>query len=662
LLPDFPIELSTLSGALILGLADLLIKSTVIMLTAAMACILLRKSAAAVRHRIWSLAVCTVLFLPVFGNITPRMEIPLLERNLLLNTSTFIPANDSHADPVIAQLKLSDPDRSPLDGRGEAGLLDIDGTPPVREIGHKEITGVQSDIPLPILVAFSWITGVVFVLLLLLINLTIARKILRSAVPAGPSLKRIVLGLVNQVGIRRRVRLSVSSSALAPFTYGIGKPAIILRDDESSRQPDSIEAVLLHELAHIKRHDVLTQTLAQIACVFFWFNPLVWMAARLMRIERELACDDFVLNCGARPSEYARHLLELAAAGRPIHRPFWATAAMARRNHFKERIMSILSTSTNRRGAGRVTSIAIALSAVLITLPIAAMQFWSAPSTTAEAKESLAPVIQSSASEDIIQPKDGDVFKRYRPYLFKIKSMEPLAGVKATFLGREITLREQGDNIWEGITAIGQDAAAGPQTIVLKVSYTDGKVNEYTKTIQIESEPEKTRSVLLESALDLKKRKMMYLNQQKEEELDQLFSHSTENQKWNWPFILPAEGRVSMPFHTTLILDKDKRIPHEGVDLSMPEGTPVNASSTGKVILVEESTVRGNMVVIDHGGGIFTGYMHLSQVSVTRGQEVEQGEVIGLSGSTGISTGPHLHWFLNINGVYCDPMKLFEQP
>ena len=320
--------------------------------------------------------------------------------------------------------------------------------------------------------------------------------------------------------------------------------------------------------------------------------------------------------------------------------------------------MSILSTSTNRRGAGRVTSIAIALSAVLITLPIAAMQFWSASAAQAEEPQAS---FTSAVSYRILPPDDGDLFERSRHYFFKIKSELPIAAVEGEFLGKKIFFKRLG-NEWLGLSAIGPDAPEGWHTLELETRYKDGTTEKKSKSIQIGPIKEAGPASSLQS-LDIQKQKYMYFNNMREqEELDVLFSNSSEKPLWDWPFIKPAEGRVSMPFNAILILEEDKRYSHNGVDLAMPAGTPIKASSTGKVILVEDNPVRGNTVVIDHGGGVFTGYMHLAEIKVEEGQLVKQGEIIGLNGSTGISTGPHVHWFLNINGVYCDPMKLFEQP
>jgi murein DD-endopeptidase MepM/ murein hydrolase activator NlpD len=88
-----------------------------------------------------------------------------------------------------------------------------------------------------------------------------------------------------------------------------------------------------------------------------------------------------------------------------------------------------------------------------------------------------------------------------------------------------------------------------------------------------------------------------------------------------------------------------------------PLGTPIMASAAGQIVLAERLDVRGNHVVINHGWGVFTGYSHLSEIHVTRGQVVRQGQVVGLSGNTGRSGGPHIHWEVTVNGVWIDPAR-----
>ncbi len=100
---------------------------------------------------------------------------------------------------------------------------------------------------------------------------------------------------------------------------------------------------------------------------------------------------------------------------------------------------------------------------------------------------------------------------------------------------------------------------------------------------------------------------------------------------------------------------------HEGEDFSAPAGTDVTAPAAGVVVLAEPLFVRGNAVVLDHGNGVFTGYWHMSELAVRQGERVEAGQLLGRVGSTGLSTGAHLHWELRVNGVPVDPLQWVEK-
>jgi len=99
---------------------------------------------------------------------------------------------------------------------------------------------------------------------------------------------------------------------------------------------------------------------------------------------------------------------------------------------------------------------------------------------------------------------------------------------------------------------------------------------------------------------------------------------------------------------------------HAGEDFSATTGTPVYAPAAGTVLLAEKLLVRGNAVILDHGEGVVTGYWHLDELAVERGERVEAGQVLGAVGTTGLSTGAHLHWELRIRGVAVDPMQWVE--
>lgn len=137
------------------------------------------------------------------------------------------------------------------------------------------------------------------------------------------------------------------------------------------------------------------------------------------------------------------------------------------------------------------------------------------------------------------------------------------------------------------------------------------------------------------------------------------YSTFSDKPLWFFPFSSPLEGEIQITSPFGLRRAYGSAPPsdfHDGVDLKAQEGTPVYAPAPGRVILARELTLRGKMVILDHGAGVMSGFLHLSEITVGEGQKVKRREVIGKVGNTGLSTGPHLHWEVRINGVAVNPL------
>lgn len=130
--------------------------------------------------------------------------------------------------------------------------------------------------------------------------------------------------------------------------------------------------------------------------------------------------------------------------------------------------------------------------------------------------------------------------------------------------------------------------------------------------------------------------------------------------EWQTPFIMPLETMVTGIFGQKSIINREPRSPHTGVDLRGKKGEPVKAANNGSIIYTGDHFFTGNSVVIDHGGGIFSMYFHLDKINVKKGDKILKGEVVGLVGSTGRSTEPHLHWGMRINNMRIDPVSFVK--
>ena len=166
----------------------------------------------------------------------------------------------------------------------------------------------------------------------------------------------------------------MSDVAAMPATWGIVRPVALIPTEADDWSEERKRIVMLHELAHVKRWDTLTQMVAQIACAFYWFNPLAWLAARQVRIERERACDDLVLASGFRATDYGEHLLEIVRSLRSPLCTSLTSVSIARTSHFEGRLLAILDPKRNRRALTRLAVIVGLVVLSCVVIPMGAMR------------------------------------------------------------------------------------------------------------------------------------------------------------------------------------------------------------------------------------------------------------------------------------------------
>jgi len=197
----------------------------------------------------------------------------------------------------------------------------------------------------------------------------------RSSRITGGNWASLLAELREHLHLRWRVELLGNSGRTMPMTWGLWTVRVLLPEDSADWSAEQRKAVLLHELAHAKRWDCLTQLVAQATCGIYWFNPLVWFAWKRMQSERERACDDLVLSAGAKASAYAEQLLQVAAEMPAVR---WAAAAIAiaRPSKLEGRLLAILDVKQDRRamtwGAAILAVVLVAAFAVPLAMVKAA--------------------------------------------------------------------------------------------------------------------------------------------------------------------------------------------------------------------------------------------------------------------------------------------------
>ena len=138
--------------------------------------------------------------------------------------------------------------------------------------------------------------------------------------------------------------------------------------------------------------------------------------------------------------------------------------------------------------------------------------------------------------------------------------------------------------------------------------------------------------------------------------LKAVYSVVTPNRFWEGQFKMPVSGRLTSPFGSVRTFNDGSTRRHTGYDFQLTAGVPIMAAASGRVVFARHMDIHGNIVIIDHGWGVFSSYSHMKEMYVVPGQQVLQGEVLGVSGNTGRSTGPHLHWEVAVNGVWVNPI------
>ena len=143
--------------------------------------------------------------------------------------------------------------------------------------------------------------------------------------------------------------------------------------------------------------------------------------------------------------------------------------------------------------------------------------------------------------------------------------------------------------------------------------------------------------------------------------LKTFYSRVTPEKLWSGAWQMPVDGPITARYGEQRSINGSEPSGHHGgTDIGVPVGTPVHAANRGRVVLARLMQVRGNFVIVDHGGGLFSGYAHMSAINVAEGQMVESGDVIGMSGNTGLSTGAHVHWEMSSNGILLDALRFTD--
>src|ERR1700730_6718549 len=219
-------------------------------------------------------------------------------------------------------------------------------------------------------VSVVWMTGAGLAMLVLLVGLSRLKWIPSHAhrVHSGPWADAAA-DIARASGLRRIPVVLQSDHASVLGTWGVVRSTVLVPADALTWPAERIGIVLAHELAHVRRRDWLVQMAAEIVCAVYWFNPLLWLASRRLRLESEQAGDDAVLTSGVEGSTYASELVDLARAFTSAR--FVPAAAIARPSSLERRVRAMLNVKLNRDPITRSASMAAALVLAVVTVRVA---------------------------------------------------------------------------------------------------------------------------------------------------------------------------------------------------------------------------------------------------------------------------------------------------
>lgn len=368
-----PITFSTL------GVIVFLVKATVILLAALGITRLMQRSSAGARHLVWLVALGALLLVPALTAWSPL-------RLAVLPATTVSPVVHAPASDVSAPSAAAETPSIDVRGATPAGVStpvspSSDATAPSR-------TSMFNPSNWPAMMLALWAVVALGILASLAWAGLAVRRIVRRARPLeAPAWRNPLFEIADRFGLDEAPRLLCSDDVKMPFACGVLTPTIVLPAECERWTLERRRAVLLHELAHVRRHDLLGHTIGRLACAAYWFHPLVWTAARALRNESERACDDLALACGTDAPDYAEHLLDIVTSVRGDTTPLVALA-MARRKEFEGRMLAILDPELRRAAPSRRQSFAMIGTLALLAVTVGA----AAPVPRAQQAQSVAAV------------------------------------------------------------------------------------------------------------------------------------------------------------------------------------------------------------------------------------------------------------------------------
>jgi murein DD-endopeptidase MepM/ murein hydrolase activator NlpD len=247
------------------------------------------------------------------------------------------------------------------------------------------------------------------------------------------------------------------------------------------------------------------------------------------------------------------------------------------------------------------------------------------------------------------------------PVVFQITPPAPVKSLAAKWLDHEVYFfLDPKTKSWYGIAGVSLETTPGDYVLTLQGTTEKAAEISFQQKLTVAAAKYPSMAVTVSKKFTEPSPEQLQQIKQDKEVKAKYFAQVSPEREWTGDFRAPVDARVSDVFGTQRTFNGKVQSSHQGLDYAVPPGTPVFALNSGTVLLARFLYFEGNCVVIDHGQGLLTLYLHLSEFKVKEGEQIVRGQLLGLSGGTGRATGPHLHVAVRWEGVYLDPATLLS--
>jgi len=247
------------------------------------------------------------------------------------------------------------------------------------------------------------------------------------------------------------------------------------------------------------------------------------------------------------------------------------------------------------------------------------------------------------------------------PVLFHVTAPAAVKELRGSFLGQDLLFRSsQACNCWYALAGVSLATKPGTYTLHVEGKSTGEKQSAMSYLVAVGAAHYPSSTLKVAPGFVEPPKETLARIEEDQAIKKHVFSTALPEPLWTGSFQRPAEAEVSGVFGSARVFNGVKKSQHTGLDFRVTTGTPIIATNNGTVILARSLYFEGNCVMIDHGQGLITMYLHLSEIKVKEGETVEKGQNLGLSGGTGRATAPHLHFAVRWRGEYLDPRTLLE--